>query len=123
MKKNEHALAASDLLRVPCFRPSVIYSCKATFSGGVNLYTEVFFMVCPGIRLILWSHGWCFSSHCASSSEKTFAYFRNSRGISLDLTCSFLARLVDTVVRATMGLSRWFRLCSDGLELCHKVGL
>src|SRR3979490_2002506 len=103
MKKNEHASAASDLLRVPRFRPSVMYSCKATFSGGVNRYTEVFFIVSPGMRSILWSHGWCFGRRCASSSEKTFAYFRNSKGISLDLTCSFVARLVDTVVHATMG--------------------
>jgi len=105
MKKNEHASAASDLLRVPRFRPSVMYSCRATFLGGVNLYTKVFFIVCPGIRSILWSHGWCFGNLCASLSEKTFAYFLNSGGISLDFTCSFLARLVDTVVLATMGVS------------------
>jgi len=123
MKKKEHASAASDLLRVPHFRPSVIYLCKATFSGGVNLYTEVFFIVCPGIRSILWSHGWCFGNHCASSSKKTFAYFQNSRGISLDLTCSFVARLMDTVVCATMGFLQWFRTGSDGLEPHRIVGL
>ena len=123
MKKNEHASAASDLLRVPHFRPSVMYSCKATFSGGVNRYTEVFFIVSPGIRSILWSHGWCFGSRCASSSEKTFAYFRNSKGISLDVACSFVARLVDTVVFATMGFRWWFRTCSDGLEPRRIVGL
>jgi len=100
-----------------------MYSYKVTFLGGVNLYTEVFFIVCPGIRSILWSHGWCFSNRCASLLEKTFAYFLNSRGISLDLTCSFLARLVDTVVHATMGVSWWFLSCSNGLEPYQVVGL
>jgi len=66
----------------------------------------------PGIRSILWSHGWCLGSCCASSSEKTLPYWRNSGGMFRILGCSALARVVDTVVRATTGSYRG-KACRD----------
>jgi len=74
MKKKEYAWGASDRHSVPCFRPSLMYSLRATFSIGIRRYTVVFFISMPGMRSILWSHSWCLGSHCASSSEKTLPY-------------------------------------------------
>src|SRR3979490_1695958 len=65
----------------------------------------------PGIRSILWSHSWCLGSRCASSSEKTLPYCRNSGGISIFFGCSALARVVDTVVCATTGSYRGEACC------------
>ena len=103
MKKNEHASGASNLHNVPRFRPLSIYSFNAIFSGGVSLYTEVFLICCPGIKSILWSHGWFFGNLWASSSENTFLYLRNSEGISLVTWGSDLANVVDTVVFRIIG--------------------
>ena len=76
------------IVTVPCFRPSSMYSFKAIFSGGVNLYMEVFLICCPGIRSILWSHGWFLGNLWASLSENTFLYLRNSKGMFLVVLCS-----------------------------------
>ena len=75
-----------------------MYSFRVIFSGGVSLYTEVFLICCPGIRSILWSHGWFFGNHWASLSENTKRYFQKSRGISLVSFHSALAIVVETVV-------------------------
>ena len=59
---------------MPHFRLSLIYSLRATFSAGVKWYTVVFLISMPGMRSILWSHGWCLGSRYASSLENTLLY-------------------------------------------------